>query len=134
MPTSLVATSDNPGTEWSERAPRMCGIMCGMATRIKQSTVRRPSLPLTEADERDLDLLRTSPVYRRALDEVSPDASLADAGELTESALLHAVLEVGLATIRENALDAGYEELARQREGSQRRVSRRRRPDWADED
>lgn len=105
-----------------------------MATRLQQSVTRRQTLPLTASDERDLDLIRNSPTYRRAFEDVSGNSTLANAGDLTESALLHAVLEVGLAAIRESALEAGYAELAQHRRPEDRKVQRRRRPSWADED
>lgn len=106
-----------------------------MATRLNQPVVRRPSLPLTAQDEADLDVLRDSPAHRRALSQLSPAAPDA-ATDLTEGALLHAVLQAGIAAIRAHAEAEGYQQLAAQYAAdTQRRraTARRRRPVWADE-
>lgn len=100
-----------------------------MATRMRAPIVRRPSLPLTEQDERDLALIRESPAHRHALAQVS---GAPDDAELSEAAVLHSVFEAGLGVIHEAALEAGYAELAQAWEGS-RDQARRRRPGWADE-
>lgn len=105
-----------------------------MATRLKASVTRRPSLPLTADDERDLELIRTSTTYRRALAQLAGEAT--EPGTMSESALLHAVFEVGLGAVRHAAAEAGYAELAEQRSAATaqtRAESRRRRPAWADE-
>jgi hypothetical protein len=107
-----------------------------MATRIQGRVVRRPSLPLTERDERDLALLVSSEAHRHALAKMS--AIEAATSELTEAALLHAVFEIGLAAIRDEVEETGYAQLAAQRavdaeEHLKRTESRRRAPAWADE-
>jgi len=98
--------------------------------------IRRPSLPLTAQDESDLDLIRSSPNHRRALEQLGGD--LAGVTEsLSEGALLHAVFEAGLEAVRLAAAEVGYAELAQQQRqdaGAQRAESRRRRPSWADDE
>ena len=102
---------------------------------MSQRVVRRPNVPLTAKDEADLTLLRTSPVFRRALERLSATGPSADE-EVGEAVLLHAVLAAGLAAIRTNAEEEGYEQLATEyaeSSAARRRVSRRRAPAWADE-
>ena len=96
---------------------------------------RRPSLPLTAQDESDLDLIRSSPTYQRALEELG-GGEQGEAGSLSEGALLHAVFAAGLDAIRLAAAEAGYAELAVQRvadAAAHRAENRRRRPTWANE-
>ncbi len=112
-----------------------------MATRTPGRVVRRPSLPLTEQDEHDLALIRTSPGQFRALVAQSKLADLVGEGgyvisDLTESAIIHAVFEAGLRAVRGDAEATAYAELAQQRDNdaSERRATARRRtPAWADE-
>ncbi|MGL5851516.1 MAG: hypothetical protein ACRCZD_12110 [Phycicoccus sp.] len=106
-----------------------------MNIRLRARVTRRPSLPLTEQNDADLALIRTSPAHRRALAEVGglPD----DIDAPSESALLHAVFEAGLSAVHQSAAEAGYAELAAQqgpKPTERRAVARRRRPDWADEE
>lgn len=61
--------------------------------------VKRRSVPLTEADLRDLELIRNSPQARSAAG-VSQGAS--------EASLLAAALRVGLDQLKAAAVDAGY--------------------------
>jgi hypothetical protein len=65
--------------------------------------VKRPSVPLTSRDLRDLELIRNSPEAMRAAG-VPEGAS--------EAALLSAALRAGLERLREAAEDAGYAALA----------------------
>lgn len=81
-----------------------------VVTRFNRPTVRRSPLPLTDDDLADLARLRTAGPERDALAQLAPD-ELPD-GQLTESALLHAVFEAGLRAIREAAEEQGYAELA----------------------
>ncbi len=97
-----------------------------------QGVVRRPSLPLTEQDMRDLVQLRESAAYRAALgfligSEVDESAS--------EGVLLHGVFEAGLLSVREAAEAAGYNMIALDQadHAKQRAIARRRPPSWADE-
>lgn len=96
--------------------------------------VRRPSLPLTMEDEASLAELKASPELLSSLSNLLDiDIDLASS---TESALLHALLQAGIASVRSAAMEAGYAELARQNrtDVEQRRATaRRRRPTWADE-
>lgn len=103
-----------------------------MRTRLRAPVVRRSSLPLTERDEHDLALLRSSAPQRAALGRLSGEP-LAPA-DLSEAALLHAVFEAGLAAVREASEDAAYAELAAQQadeDTARRTEARRRRPSWA---
>ena len=105
-----------------------------MASHIRARVVRRPSLPLSERDERDLALLSSSPLHRDALVRLSGE-DVADFS-VSEAALLHAVFEVGLTAIREATEEAGYAQLAADQAAEAARHhadARRRRPAWADE-
>ena len=75
--------------------------MDSLKTRGK--TVKRPSVPLTERDLRDLQRIRESPSAQRELG-VASDAS--------EATMLHAVLERGLREVREAAEAEAYERYA----------------------
>lgn len=106
-----------------------------MASRVKQPVVRRPSLPLTDADEADLELLRSSAAHRSALARLSP-AAPAENEDLTEGALLHAILQAGIAAVRTAAETQGYQQLAAEyasRAHQRRATARRKAPVWADE-
>ena len=106
-----------------------------MASRLKATVVRRPSLPLTEADELELTRIKQSPQVREALGYLI-DVPLGD-GPVTEGALLHAVFEAGLGAVRSAIEEAGYAMIAREqaRESVERQeAARRRRPTWADEE
>ncbi len=110
--------------------------MCGMSvTRMRAAAVRRPSLPLTEDDERDLASLRTSPLQRAVLERLSGEPVAA--AEMSESALLHAVFEAGLGAVRAASEEAGYAQLALEMADEakgHRSAARRRRPSWAHEE
>lgn len=103
---------------------------CSMATRMSSPSVRRPSLPLTAKDDADLEVLRTSPAHRRALEILAPSAPAAD-DEVSEAVLLHAVFEAGLAAVRRSAEEEGYAQLAADYVSppeDRRRMARRRTP------
>ncbi len=105
-----------------------------MTTRLRARIVRRPSLPLTERDERDLALLSSSPGHREALERLS---GLEAPSSVSEAAMLHAVFEVGLATIRSAVEEASYALLAAEQAGAAaqyRAEARRRTPSWAHEE
>lgn len=104
-----------------------------MASRMNQSVVRRPSLPLTAADEADLTQLKESMAYRQALAQLSGQDL--PQGDVTESVLIHAVFEAGLSSVRQLAESDGYTQLAADAadESTRRRLSRRRRPMWVTE-
>jgi hypothetical protein len=104
-----------------------------MATRFDQPVVRRPPLPLTAKDEQDLARLRAGTPEREALARLMDGRLPAD---VSESLLLHALLEVAMQRVREEAERVGYAELAEQRAASaadDRSAARRRAPSWAAE-
>lgn len=105
-----------------------------MATRMKTPPVRRPSLPLTERDERDLTQLRQSADLGQLLARLSGQP--VGNHDVSESVLLHAVFSVGLAAIRKAIEEQGYTRIAAEQaaESAQRRAEARRRlPTWAEE-
>jgi hypothetical protein len=110
--------------------------ICGMAKRLRGRVVRRPSLPLTEQDERDLEVIRSTPAYLRALlDKVTPGEDVPADG-LTESALIHAIFEAGLRTVRDDVQASAYAKWGDERArdtAARRQAARRRTPAWADE-
>ena len=100
---------------------------------MSQPVVRRPNLPLTEKDEADLEVLRTSPQHRAVLAQLS---GISAEGDVGEGVLLHAVFEAGMAAVQASALERGYAQLAAEyakSSASRRRMSRRRNPAWAEE-
>jgi len=107
--------------------------MCGMPTRLRGRAVRRPSLPLTEEDERQLATIREGREYREVLASLSGE-EVADQ-DASEAVLLHAVFEAGLLAVRNAAAAEGYAVIAaEQKHAAERRAdARRRRPPWADE-
>lgn len=106
-----------------------------MATRIQSPVLRRSSLPLTEQNEDDLSKVRESSSYQRAL-EVLSGRKIVEA-DVSTSALLHAIFEVGIAAVQKEAEMTGYAEIASTQSASEARAhraqSRRRRPTWAQE-
>jgi hypothetical protein len=105
-----------------------------MTSRMRTPIVRRPSLPLTERDERDLALLASSPEHREALARLS---GLESPSSVSEAAVLHAVFEVGIATIRSAVEEASYALLAAEQASAAaqlRAEARRRTPSWAHEE
>jgi hypothetical protein len=107
-----------------------------MVTRLSERPVRRSTLPLTAHDLADLDRLRNPGPGREALGHLT--SGDLPQGDLSESALLHAVFEAGLRAIRERVEELGYAEMAASETPEEaeehRRILRRRRPPWADED
>jgi hypothetical protein len=106
-----------------------------MATRLNESAKVRKSLPLTERDLADLERLRGQTPERDALSDI---AGVAVEG-VAEAALLHMIFAAGLQAIREKAEERAYASAAADRLASGeaqeiRRIARRRRPAWADED
>jgi hypothetical protein len=107
-----------------------------MATRLNESAKARKSLPLTERDLADLERLREASPEREALADL---AGVVHIESLTEAALLHMIFAAGLRAIREKAEERAYASAAADRLASGeadeiRRIARRRRPAWADED
>lgn len=106
-----------------------------MATRLNQPAKTRKSLPLTERDLADLERLRGHTPERDAL----ADLAGIEVESVTEAALLHMIFTAGLRAIREKAEEHAYVRAAADRLASgevseNRRIARRRRPAWADED
>lgn len=102
---------------------------------MSEPVVRRPNLPLTSRDEAGLAQMRESPEFRRALQRLAPSQPDAEA-TLAEAVLLHAIFEAGLAAVRAEAEETGYQLLGQQytvQRQERRRVARRRKPAWADE-
>jgi hypothetical protein len=107
-----------------------------MATRLNQPARTRKSLPLTERDLADLERLRGQTPERDALSDL---AGVVVVEGVTEAALLHMIFTAGLRAIREKAEELAYASAATDRLSSgeaeeTRRIARRRRPAWADED
>lgn len=106
-----------------------------MATRLSEPAKARKSLPLTERDLADLERLREQTPERDALAELAG----IEVESLAEAALLRVVFAAGLRAIRERAEERAYvvaaaDRLASGEAAESRRVARRRRPTWADED
>ena len=106
-----------------------------MATRLSQPAKARKSLPLTEQDLADLERLRGQTPERDALAELAG----IEVESLAEAALLRVVFAAGLRAIRERAEERAYfsaaaDRLASGEAAESRRIARRRRPAWADED
>ena len=95
-------------------------------------TVARKSLPLSARDIEDLEKLRSTPGRLHVLADLS-DCQLGPSP--TEARFLHAIYRAGLRAVEERALEDGYAEIANQARDTRMRqaVSRRRRPNWADE-
>jgi hypothetical protein len=92
-----------------------------MNARLNMRVDHRASLPLTPRDVADLARLRETASVRTRL-------SLPD-GDLSEAALLHAVLVAGIQCLQDEAEERGYAELAGQyrnsAEGAERHKARR---------
>ena len=106
-----------------------------MATRLSEPAKARKSLPLTERDLADLERLREQTPERDALAELAG----IEVESLAEAALLRVVFAAGLRAIRERAEERAYlaaaaDRLASGEAAESRRIARRRRPGWADED
>jgi hypothetical protein len=100
-----------------------------MVSRMNMPIDHRASLPLSPRDVADLARLRESPSAIARLN--LPD------GEVSEAALLHAVLVAGLQAIEEALQERAYAELADQyrgtAEGAERRAARRAPARFAEE-
>jgi hypothetical protein len=106
-----------------------------MAVRFSEAAKARKSLPLTDRDLADLERLRGQTAERDALFDLAG----VPVESVTEAALLHMIFSAGLRAIREKAEEHAYAAAAAARLGSgeaeeSRRIARRRRPAWADED
>lgn len=91
----------------------------------------RKSLPLSARDLSDLSVLRHSPAHRGALADL---AGIRLSETSSEATVLHAIWEAGVQAVRERVEDAGYAEMAAERDpAAGKAVARRRPPTWADE-
>lgn len=107
-----------------------------MTARLNQPAKARKSLPLTERDLADLERLRAPTPERDALSDLAGGIVVEG---VAEAALLHMIFTAGLRAIREKAEELAYASAAADRLASGeaqeiRRIARRRRPAWADED
>jgi len=103
-----------------------------MATRLSHTPAKRSSVPLTAGDLASLDRLRADTPERAALESLAGIS----ADSVTEAALLHALVGIALQRVDEVAQEAGYAELASQRDSddaARRSSARRREPSWAHE-
>jgi len=106
-----------------------------VATRLSEPVKARKSLPLTERDLADLERLRAPGPERAVLSEIAG----VKVESVTEAALLNIIFSAGLRAIREQAEERAYTSAAAERVANGdaaeiRRIARRRRPSWADED
>jgi hypothetical protein len=103
--------------------------------RLTEPAKARKSLPLSEKDLADIARLREDTPEREALAEMAGVV----VESVAEAALLRMIFEAGLRAIREKAEERAYASAAEDRRASgeadeARRIARRRRPGWADED
>ncbi len=97
---------------------------------VNRSATRK-SLPMTDRDLRDLDVVRRSVAHRAALSSLSREVVDEDS---SEAAVLHAIMEAGMKAVTEQIEEAGYAQIAAEMDTPARKaVARRRRPAWVDE-
>lgn len=107
-----------------------------MATRFSSPVVRRGQVPLTQEDLAALAEVTSGGAQREVL---AGFGLVPPTGELRESVVLHALLELGLRTVREARDELGYAQLAQEPEyvkyAARARDNRgqRRRPRHADD-
>lgn len=80
-----------------------------MATRFASPVVRRAQVPLTEDDLFALEQLSSESSARQVL---ASRALVPAEGTISESALLHAILQAGIKAVRDARDEVGYDELA----------------------
>jgi hypothetical protein len=107
-----------------------------LPSRLADPAKTRKSLPLSEQDLVDIARLREETPEREALSEL---VGVVIVESVAEAALLRMIFEAGLRAIREKAEERGYASAAEDRRagaeaGEARRIARRRRPSWADEE
>jgi hypothetical protein len=107
-----------------------------MAARFSSAVVRRGQVPLTQQDIDALQEIVSQPSEREFL---AGHDLLPAAGDVSESVVLHALVELGIKTVRDARDAAGYALLAADRE-YQKHVTNmrgqralRRRPRHADD-
>jgi hypothetical protein len=107
-----------------------------MAVRFSSPVVRRGQVPLTQDDLEALEEVVSQPTERQFL--VDRDL-LPPTGDVTESVVLHALIEVGIKAVRDFRDEAGYALLAADPEyqkhvsNMRNRRALRRRPHHADD-
>ena len=107
----------------------VCCTVCCMAT-LDRPAVRK-SLPLSDRDIREIEMLRGSGERRAALSHLVSETVAEDSSEAT---VLHALVEAGLRAVTQEIEDRGYAEMAADYTAAdRRRVARRRKPAWAEE-
>lgn len=107
-----------------------------MVSRLTEPAKTRKSLPLSEQDLADIARLREETPEREALSEM---VGVIVVESVAEAALLRMIFEAGLRAIRERAEERAYASAAEDRRADEeadeaRRIARRRRPAWAEED
>jgi ectoine hydroxylase-related dioxygenase (phytanoyl-CoA dioxygenase family) len=107
-----------------------------VVSRLTEPAKTRKSLPLTEKDLADIARLREEIPQREALSEM---VGFVVVESVAEAALLRMIFEAGLRAIHEKAEERAYASAAEDRLASgeadeTRRIARRRRPDWANQD
>ncbi|MGO1543588.1 MAG: hypothetical protein ACTHXA_04515 [Gulosibacter sp.] len=84
---------------------------------MSDATVHRISVPMSDRDLRDLELLQSSPEYREQL----------PASASSKAALTHAVFDEGMKVIKERAEARIYEEMAKESAETESRSKNRAR-------
>jgi ectoine hydroxylase-related dioxygenase (phytanoyl-CoA dioxygenase family) len=107
-----------------------------VVSRLTEPAKTSKSLPLTEKDLADIARLREEIPQREALSEM---VGFVVVESVAEAALLRMIFEAGLRAIHEKAEERAYasaaeDRLARGEADETRRIARRRRPDWANQD
>jgi hypothetical protein len=106
-----------------------------MGSSLEPAVVRSVLLPITESDEARLELLKSRAELSEALNQLI-EVPL-PAGPVSESALIHAVIEAGFGAARSLADEIAYAMIAVTpgETASQRQAeARRRQPSWVEDD
>ncbi len=106
-----------------------------MAVRIQSPVRQRKSLPLTAENEAEIAKVLTTASYQQALEELS-GRKIIDM-DLSTAAVMHAIFEVGISAVRQQAEREGYAQIAMSMANPEsrehRKVARRRQPAWSEE-
>ena len=106
-----------------------------MAARIQSPVKQRKSLPLTAENEAEIVKVLQTSSYQQALEELS-GRKIIDM-DLSTAAVMHAIFEVGISAVRQQAEREGYAQIAASMVSldsrEQRKVARRRQPAWSEE-
>ena len=101
------------------------GTLCCMVTRLNKPVTRRPSLPLTDAEDVFVRALTRDTPERSALARLLGDAIPTDA---SEGFLLHSLVCVAHNVIAEEVLTEQYAKLAKDYDDDEARRIARRHP------